>query len=317
MGLDQQQKEFKMASLKIYEMVTERVVTAIQDAIRDAENGNKNAIAPWHKPWFENGTPVNLITKKPYRGINVFLLSMMGYTSPYFLSFNQVKNLGGNVKKGEKGIPVVFWKWIVKNEDEDGNKLDKPKNIPFLRYYTVFNVAQTEGIPEKKIPAIKTRIFNPIEDGDKIIANMPNRPTMTHDQARAYYMPSLDVVNMPKHELFESDNAYYSTCFHELVHSTGHASRLNRKEVTDANSFGSHNYSLEELVAEMGAVFLCNEIGITSTFDNSLAYLKSWLSKLKEDTKLLVMASGRAQKATDYIIGEKEEVIEEEETTEE
>ncbi len=303
-----------MASLKIYDMVTERVVNAIQDAIRDAEKGNKSAIAPWHKPWFDCGTPVNLITKKTYRGINVFLLSMMGYVSPYFLSFNQVKKLGGNVKKGEKGIPVIFWKWIVKNEDEDGNKLDKPKNIPFLRYYTVFNIAQTEGIPEKKIPAIKTRIFNPIEDGDKIIANMPNRPEMTHDQARAYYMPSLDVVNMPKHELFESDNAYYSTCFHELVHSTGHATRLNRKEVTDANSFGSHDYSVEELVAEMGAVFLCNEIGIASTFDNSLAYLKSWLSKLKEDTKLLVMASGRAQKATDYIIGEKEEVVEEETT---
>ena len=318
MGLDQQQKEFKMASLKIYDMVTERVVNAIQDAIRDAENGNKPAIAPWHKPWFDCGTPVNLITKKPYRGINVFLLSMMGFVSPYFLSFNQVKKMGGNVKKGEKGIPVIFWKWIVKNEDEDGNKLDKPKNVPFLRYYTVFNVGQTEGIPEKKIPAIKIRTFNPIVEGDKIIANMQNRPAMTHDQARAFYSPSLDIVNMPKHELFESDNAYYGTCFHELVHSTGHSTRLNRKEVSESGiSFGSHNYSVEELVAEMGAVFLCNEIGIESTFDNSLAYLKGWLTELKNDTKMLVMASGRAQKAVDYIIGEKEaEVVEEEETAE-
>jgi antirestriction protein ArdC len=312
-----------MASLVIYNMVTERVVNSIQDAIREAENGNKTAIAPWHKPWFQNGTPVNLITKKPYKGINVFLLSMMGYVSPYFLSFKQIKTLGGNVKKGEKGIPVIFWKVTAYDKDQNGVTFGIDKNGKkitkksfVLRYYTVFNVAQTEGIPEKKIPAVKVREFNPIADGDKIIANMPNRPEMTHERAQAYYSPSLDVVNMPKHELFESDNGYYSTCFHELVHSTGHASRLNRKEVTDANSFGSHSYSLEELVAEMGSVFLCNEIGITSTFDNSLAYLKSWLSKLKDDTKMLVTASGRAQKAVDYIIGEKEEAIEEEETTE-
>jgi len=301
-----------MANLKIYEMVTERVVTAIEDAIKNAENGG-NVIAPWQKPWHSIGNPTNLITKKPYRGINVFLLSMMGFVSPYFLSFNQVKKMGGNIKRGEKGIPVVFWKWIVQNEDEDGNKLDKPKNIPFLRYYTVFNVSQTDGIDEKKIPAIKTRKFNPIEDGDKIIANMPNRPTMTHDQAKACYMPSIDCVNMPKHELFKNNSAYYATCFHELVHSTGHSTRLNRKEVTDGHSFGSHSYSVEELVAEMGSVFLCNEIGIDSTFENSLAYLKSWLGKLKDDTKMLVMASGRAQKAVDYIIGEKEP---EDETTE-
>jgi len=303
MELNHKQKRATMANIKIYEMVTERIIIAIEDAIKAAENGETNkAIAPWHKPWFQNGNPVNLITKKQYRGINVFLLSMMGYVSPYFLSFKQIQDLGGHVKKGEKGIPVIFWKWIVKNEDENGNKLDKPKSIPFLRYYTVFNVEQTEGIPEKKIPAIETRTFNPIENGDKIIANMPNRPTMTHDRAQAFYSPSLDIVNVPKHELFESDNAYYSTCFHELIHATGHQTRLNRKEITEHIRFGSHEYSIEELVAEMGAVFLCNEIGINSTFDNSIAYLKNWLSKLKDDTKMLVTASGRAQKAVDYII---------------
>lgn len=292
-----------MASAKIYDMVTERVVIAIEDAIKQAEAGNKSPVAPWHRPWFQAGIPMNLISKKPYRGMNVFILSMMGFSSPYFLTFNQASSLGGTVKKGEKGIPVVFWKWLESTKDKDGNPLDKPKKIPFLRYYTVFNVSQCEGIDEAKIPEIPVREFNPIEDAEKIISNMPNRPEITYNEARACYRPSIDSVNMPKHELFDGDEEYYSTIFHELVHSTGHTSRLNRKEVMDNNFFGNHDYSIEELVAEMGSVFLCNEIGLNTTFDNSLAYLKSWLGKLKDDTKMLITASGRAQKASDYILG--------------
>lgn len=291
-----------MASQKIYDMITERVINQIQDAIIAAENGNTRVIAPWNKPWFDTGTPTNLVSKKAYRGINVFLLSMLGYVSPYFLSFNQAKKMGGTVKKGEKGFPVIFWKWVEVTEDEDGNKLAKAKKIPFLRYYTVFNVDQIDGI-ENKVPTIEARQFNPIQDAEKIIANMPNRPEINHKEARAYYTPALDSVNMPKPELFKSEPEYYSTCFHELVHSTGHASRLNRPEVMDGNRFGSHAYSLEELVAEMGTVFLCNEIGLESPFNNSLAYLKSWLGKLKDDTKMLITAAGKAQKASDYILG--------------
>lgn len=291
------------ANDKIYNMVTERVVAKIEDAIRAAENG-ETVIAPWHRPWFQAGMPMNLVSKKAYRGMNVFLLSMIGYASPYFLTFNQVRKLGGSVKKGEKGMPVVFWKWIEVSKDKDGKKLEEPKKIPFLRYYTVFNVEQCEGI-EDKIPSMPTRTFNPIEDGERIIANMPNRPNMENGEARAFYRPTTDTVNMPRKELFDGDAEYYSTCFHELVHSTGHASRLNRKEVTDGNFFGSHDYSVEELVAEMGAIFLCNEIGVATTFDNSLAYLKGWLAKIKNDTKMLITASGRAQKAADYILGRK------------
>jgi len=283
-------------------MITERVINRIQDAIIAAENGDKRVIAPWNKPWFETGTPTNLVSKKEYRGINVFLLSMLGFVSPYFVSFNQAKKLGGNVKKDEKGFPVIFWKWVEVTEDEDGNKLAKAKKVPFLRYYTVFNVSQIDGI-ESKLPKIETRQFNPIQDAEKIIANMPNRPEINHGEARAYYVPSLDKVNMPKNELFKTAPAYYSTCFHELVHSTGHTSRLNRPEVMDGNRFGSHAYSLEELVAEMGTVFICNEIGLESPFDNSLAYLKSWLEKFKNDTKMLITAAGKAQKASDYILG--------------
>jgi len=297
-----------MASIKIYNMVTERVVEKIEDAIRAAEEGDKAVIAPWHRPWFQSGgLPMNLVSKKAYRGMNVFLLAMMGYASPYFVTFNQAKKLGGKVKKGQKGLPVVYWNWVEVNKDQNGKTLDKPKKIPFLRYYTVFNVDQCEGF-EDKIPAIETRDFNPIEEGEAIIANMPNRPTMEEGVARAYYMPATDTVNMPRKELFNGDAEYYSVAFHELVHSTGHASRINRKEVTDGKFFGSHDYSVEELVAEMGAVFLCNEIGLETTFDNSLAYLKSWLGKLKDDTKMLITASGRAQKAADYILDRKPEI---------
>lgn len=291
---------------KIYEMVTEKVVNAIKDAIKAKENGDKSTIAPWNKPWFGSGLPTNLKSKKAYRGINIFLLSMQGYASPYWVSFKQAKAMGGTVKKGEKGCPVIFWKWVEMTKDKDGNDLLKPKKIPFLRYYTVFNTDQIDGI-ESKVPNIETREFNPIKEGDAIITNMPNCPTIEHKQARAFYSPSIDLVNMPKHELFESDQDYYSTAFHELVHSTGHTSRLNRKEVMDSNMFGNHSYSQEELVAEMGAVFLCSEIGMQATFDNSLSYLKGWLSKLKDDTKMLIMASGRAQKAVDYIMDRKPE----------
>lgn len=287
---------------KIYEMVTERVVTAMKDAIEKAGKGEK-ALAPWRKPWHGGFQPMNLVSKKPYRGMNAFLLAMMDFETPYFVSYKQAKQLGGTVKKGEKGVPVIFWKVSVFKKDQNGNELDEPKKLFLLRYYTVFNISQTEGIDEKKIPKLKEREFNPIEEGEAIILNMPNRPELSHSSTdtRAYYRPSTDSVNLPKKELFTGDAEYYTVAFHELIHSTGHTTRLNRKEVMDLNLFGSHDYSIEELVAEMGAVFLCNQIGIESTFDNSIAYLKSWLKKFQDDTKMLVTASARAQKAVDYI----------------
>jgi len=278
---------------KIYQMVTDRMVSEL-------EKGN----VPWHKPWHGGGLPLNLVSKKHYRGINVFILSMLGYASPYFLSFNQVKALGGKVKKGEHGIPVVFWKWFDIMEDQ-GNGTKKAKKIPFLRYYTVFNTEQTEGIDIKKIPTLPSRQFNPIEEGEAIIKNMPHAPKIEHKEARAYYSPSDDRVNMPKKELFQGDAEYYSVMFHELGHSTGHSTRLNRSEIGLSSFFHDHSYSKEELVAEMTAVFICNGIGLNSTFDNSLAYIQSWLKSLKNDPKMLIAAAGRAQKASDYILNVK------------
>lgn len=301
-----------MASEKIYQMVTERVVKAIQDAIKAIQNGEKgeSTIAPWNRPWIDYGSPINMVSKKHYRGINVWLLTALGYSSPFFVSYKQASQLGGKVKKGEKGCPVIFWKPIKFDKDKAGNPITDAdgnpttKTVWLLRYYTVFNVEQCEGF-EDKIPELKKREFHPVEDAEAIIANMPNRPAINYGGNKAAYSPSLDSVMMPKKEQFKSDNEYYSTIFHELVHSTGHSSRLNRNEVMDLNFFGSHEYSKEELTAEMGAVFLCNEVGIESTLDNSLSYLKSWLEKLQDDTKLLIVASGKAQKASDYILDRK------------
>lgn len=312
-----------MASQKIYDMVTERIVQKLNDAIAAIENG-EIGIAPWKRSWYQAGIPQNLVSKKAYRGMNVFMLSALGYAQPWFVTslqatelhidfdhwgkyrgrkagFDKKGNLIKAINKGEKGCPIVFWKKIMVDKDTNGQPLDKPKAVMFLRYSTGFNVEQCNGLDHRG-PELPTREFNPIAEGEAIIANMPNRPKMEDKQARAFYRPSDDMVNMPRKELFDSDEAYYAVAFHELVHSTGHTSRLDRSEVMDANIFGSHDYSVEELVAEMGAVYLCNEIGIESTEDNSLAYLKGWLKSFKSDTKMLVVASGRAQKAADYIL---------------
>jgi antirestriction protein ArdC len=218
------------------------------------------------------------------------------------VSFKQAKGKGGRVKKGEKGFPVVFWKWVhVKDPESESGK----KRVPFLRYYTVFNLEQTEGID---IPEPQTRDFNPIMKAERVIHGMPNAPVIEHNEPRAYYQPSEDVVNMPKANLFQTDEEYYSTLFHELTHSTGHASRLNRDEISKMSPFDSQDYSKEELVAEIGSAFLCGHCGIEpSVIENQAAYIQSWLKQLRSNKKWLVYAAAKAQKAADYILGVKHE----------
>jgi len=247
--------------------------------------------------------PRNLISKKPYRGVNVFLLHAMSYESAFWLTFNQAKDLGGNVRKGEKACPVVFWKWL--DVDEGG----QAKRVPFLRYYSVFNVAQCEGIDPDKIPSVtgSKREHTPIEQAERIVAGMPKRPAIQQKWPRAFYSPDGDFVGMPEPELFRTPEDYYSVLFHELTHATGHESRLNRKGVTGSDglwsAFGSQPYSQEELVAEMGAAFLCGQAGIVErTIDNSASYIRSWLQRLKDDRRLIVQAAAQAQKASDFIL---------------
>ncbi len=275
-------------STDVYQLITDRIVAQL-------EKGQ----VPWRKSWSEAGLPQNLITKKPYRGLNVWLLASLGYTQNYFLTFKQAKQLGGSVIKGEKSCPVVFWKW-VEYEDKESEEV---KKVPFLRYYSVFNVEQCEGIPEDKIPKIETNQNNPIQACEQIVQNMPQRPPIKHQEQRAFYSPPIDFVNMPKMETFIDSESYYATLFHELVHSTGHENRLNRPEVTDFTFFGSHEYSKEELTAEIGACYLTNHAGIGEKhFDNNIAYIQGWLNKLRNDKKFIVYASARAQNATDFIL---------------
>jgi antirestriction protein ArdC len=181
-----------------------------------------------------------------------------------------------------------------------------------LRYYTVFNVSQCDGLDESKIPVLAKRYneIEALEQCETVIEHMPKRPVITYHEQRAYYSPSSDYVNMPRKESFDGSAEYYSTLFHELTHSTGHETRVNRKGVSGSDgswsAFGSTPYAKEELVAEMGASFLCGICEIENkTIDNSAAYIKSWLHKLKDDKKMVIIAAAQAQKAVDFILGKK------------
>ncbi|MFW6173864.1 MAG: ArdC family protein [Elusimicrobiota bacterium] len=279
---------------KIYQMVTDQIISKLEQGT-----------APWQKPWKGGSSyaPVNLKSKKPYRGINIFLLGCAGYSSRYWASFKQVQQMGGKVKKGEKGHLCVFWKILSKKEhDKNGEEVEK--NIPLLRYYKVFNLDQVEGIEDPDGDNFVAE-HNSIEAAQNIIENMPNKPKITYNEQRAYYRPSEDKVNIPKIESFVSSEEFYSTSFHELVHSTGHKSRLNRKEINQS-FFGDQDYSFEELVAEFGSAFLCGESGIVNdVIDNSASYINSWKKKLSDNPKWVVQAAGKAQKAADYILDRK------------
>ncbi len=246
------------------------------------------------------------------------MLGSAGYTSPYWLTFKQAKEIGGYVRKGEQGFPVVFWKWLEgTGESEEGEeRRTTTRRIPLARLYHVFNVQQCE-LPARLQPFLQ--IHEPLSPDpqtqiaacEQILAHMPNRPPIEHREARAYYTPVQDTVNMPARGLFPQIEHYYSVLFHELTHSTGHWQRLNRPTLTDLCPFGSTNYSKEELVAEMGAAFLCGVAGIANeTVDNSAAYIQSWLTKLKNDTRLIILAAAQAQKAADYILGKAAEETE-------
>jgi antirestriction protein ArdC len=271
----------------VYDIVTERILAELE----------KGEI-PWRKPW-RTLPPANLVSKRTYRGINFFLLSLAGYGSQYWLTYRQAQTLGGNVRKGEHGTKIVFWKFD-KYETETADGETEARKSAFLRYYVVFNLEQTEGL--KALLALPPA--RPIESAEAIVAGMPNPPAFERD-FRASYVPSKDTVTMPSRTAFPSQAEYYSTLFHELTHSTGHSKRLAREGFDKPRLFGSESYSREELIAEMGSAMLCGVAGIEqSTVANSAAYLKSWTARLKGDSKLVVSAASAAQKAGDYIRGE-------------
>lgn len=255
---------------------------------------------PWKQPWNANLAPRNLITGRPYRGINIWLLRSLPFGSPHFLSFRQVHNLGGSIKKGEKSCPVVFWKRMETKDSVTGEQ--KPSFL--LRYYNVFNVEQCTDIDHKFIPPIEEITGKAMTKCAKVIKDMRNPPFIQPSINGAYYVPSKDEVCVPSIHQFKDKESYYLTLFHELIHSTGHTSRLNRKEVMENTSFGSETYSLEELTAEMGACFLASHTGILDMhFENNAAYIANWLTVFQGDTRILLRASSQAQRAVDHILG--------------
>ena len=272
-----------------YDTITNRVIELLE----------KGTI-PWTKPWGgEERMPRSLASGKPYRGLNVFMLHTAGYESPFWLSYKQAKDREGQVRRGEKGYPCIFWKW---NEVLD-EETQKPKKIPLLRLYTVFNAEQCDGL-EYPIYDQPNRPHSIIHSCENIVNAMENPPTLEYGGRRACYTPWTDTVTMPKPERFESPESYYAVLFHEMTHATGHSTRLNRKALNQIITFGSKTYGQEELVAEMGATYLCGHANIENkVIDNSASYINNWLQRIKGDNKLLVHAASQAQKAADHILG--------------
>lgn len=280
-------------SINVYEMVTNRIIEQLE-----------NNIVPWEKPW--SGTldgAFNRVSKKPYSILNQMLLKYDGE----YATFKQWQELGGHIRKAEKSEIIVFWKmYPIKEKQDDGTEIIK--TIPLLKYINVFHISQVDGVEPLKQKV--THDIEPIEKAEKILNDYWNRENITIEHVKgdkAFYSPMFDKIQLPLFEQFKQSEEYYSTAFHESVHSTMKTSRCNRQEDRKGKvvSFGSEEYSKEELVAEVGSAQLMNIVGIetTKSFRNSTAYIQSWLKVLRNDNKFIVSASSKAEKAVNYILG--------------
>lgn len=281
-------------SKSTYEMVTDRIIAQLE-----------SGVIPWEKPWTgtKNGA-FNRVSKRSYSLINQMLLKHTGE----YATFKQWSDLGGHIRKGEKSEIVVFWKILpVEEVQEDGTKIIK--QIPLLKYISVFHISQVDGVEPLKQEELHD--IEPIEEAENILKDYWSREhiTVEHVQGNdAYYSPSRDLIRLPLFEQFKDANEYYSTAFHESVHSTMKESRCNRADERKEKlvAFGSQEYSKEELIAEIGSANLMNIIGIETkkSFRNSAAYIQNWLQVLKNDVKFIVSASTKAEKAVEYIMNQ-------------
>ncbi len=278
---------------KLYEAVTAQITNALL-----------RGVVPWRKPWAGgDALPTNARSRKPYRGVNVFLLALGPYSDHRWVTFNQARELGGSVRRGERASPVVFWKpWQVEGVDQETGEVHNWK-VPILKQYVVFNVEQCDGLDIA--PLLRSDQANRrIESAEKAVRNVPDPPRFQEQGTSAWYRPAEDLVQVPPISSFESPDAYYATVFHELGHATGHERRLNRASVTGEIQFGSPCYSREELTAELCSAFLCATIGLdNSLIENSASYIQSWHSALHSDKRAIVVAASRAQRAADYLLG--------------
>ena len=274
----------------VYEMITERIIEQLE-----------NGVIPWQKTW--SGThsgAYNRISNKPYSLLNQMILKHGGE----YATFKQWSDLGGKIRKGEKSEVVTFWKiQQIEEENENGEKVIK--QIPLLRYYNVFHISQVDGVEPKE--QLKISDLEPIEEAENIKNEYMNREHLkifekvTND---ALYLPIQDYIQVPCKEQYQNIEEFYSTLFHEMIHSTGHKSRLNRSDMQGIVRHGSEKYSKEELTAELGSATLINMLGIETekSFRNSSAYIQNWLQALKNDNKFIVSASSKAEKAVKYIL---------------
>ncbi|MDO9580435.1 MAG: zincin-like metallopeptidase domain-containing protein [Bacteroidales bacterium] len=286
-----------MKKTDVYQIVTNNILAAME-----------NGIIPWRKPFKTSFSPIpiNFSTGKVYRGINVFLLNLaclqFGYPKNSWLTFKQAKQMGGNVKKGQSSESILFWKSTLISEknisqEEESELINK---VYIARIYNVFNIDQCEGIDKDIEILLATPGFGSCED---VYANYPEIKPKLDLGLKAMYILALDQIRIPGVGDFHSTSEYYATLFHELVHSTGHTSRLNREGISEVKRSDEIRYSQEELIAEMGASFLCAFTGIENPdlTNNSAAYLQSWLQVFKQDKTMVVKAASQAQKAVDFI----------------
>lgn len=279
-------------SKSVYEMVTDRIIKQLEEGV-----------IPWEKPWtgVRSGA-FNRVSKKSYSLLNQMLLKHNGE----YATFKQWSELGGHIRKGEKSEIVVFWKILpVEEVQEDGTKI--VKQIPLLKYINVFHISQVDGV--EPLPKKELHDIEPIEKAENILQDYWTREHIKIEHVKgndAFYSPMRDMIQLPLFEQFRDANEYYSTAFHESVHSTMKENRCNRAEERKNKlvAFGSEEYSKEELVAELGSASLMNIIGIETkkSFKNSTAYIQSWIRVLKNDVKFIISASSKAEKAVNYIL---------------
>ena len=285
--------------MDIYAEITNRIIAELE-----------KGVVPWQRPWVSvTSGAISHSTGRPYSLINQIMLGEPGE----YITFNQCKQEGGKVKKGSKAKLVVFWKPLpVDRKDENGNVIRDEKGepvkdlFPFLKWFQVFHINDCEGIEPRYYGTEELTDIEPDDAAEIAIEEYLQRSgvTLKHErQGRAFYRPADDLVVLPLREQFASTAEYYSTAFHELTHSTGHPKRLAR--INSTASFGSENYSKEELVAEIGSATLVHELGLETerSFQNNAAYVQGWLRELRNDKRLILSAAGRAEKAVNMILG--------------
>jgi antirestriction protein ArdC len=288
-----------MSADDVYQAVTDRMVRALEQGV-----------VPWRVPWTQSGRPRSMSTGSPYRGVNTWLLSLAshehGWRSPWFGTYRQIQEQGGQVRKGERATLVTFWKKLEIRERDTGTGETTSRSVPMLRRFAVFNADQADGLPARfhPEPGAERPIARPQAVLDGYIGQH-GAPRLIHDvEGQAFYNPATDEIHLPTLTGHRRPEHYYATAFHEAAHSTGHPSRLSRTGVTSRDAtFGSHEYGREELVAQMSASMLCAETGIDTDeiFENSAAYIGSWLQTIKGDPRIVVSSATAAQRATDLI----------------